>query len=68
MSVITDNAAIDAKAQAELLVVLANAGVKYSDLTQFERFIWQSAYKLAYAAGAKDGVDEARQALRQVIP
>lgn len=57
------NDEIDAKSQAELIVVLAKLGVKHADLTQFERVIWASAYKLGYAQGALDANTEARDLL-----
>lgn len=58
---------IDAKAQAELLVVLAGAGVAYGDLTQFERFIWMSGYKLGHGQGMRDGVAQAREIVEGAV-
>lgn len=66
MSVITDNAAIDAKAQAELTVVLARIGVPQSALSDLGRILFESGFKLGYACGASDGMDEARATLRGI--
>jgi hypothetical protein len=63
---LTDERAIEAKAQAELAIVLATTGVKYADLTQFERFIWTAGYKAGHARGAKDGIAAVREELRGI--
>lgn len=64
MSVITDNAAIDAKAQAELAIVLARIGVSQEALSDLGRILFESGFKLGYASGANDGMQEARETLR----
>lgn len=53
---------IDAKAHAELLVVLAAAGVAYSDLTQMERFLWSQAF----GRGAVYGIEIAKAEVRRM--
>lgn len=60
MSALLDNDAIDAKAQAALVMILARLNVNYTDLTQFERVLWTSAYKIAHAEGARAAIEEAR--------
>jgi hypothetical protein len=60
MSVITDNAAIDAKAQAELAIVLAKLGLSASVLDRLGLILWDSAYKLGYAQGALDATRDSR--------
>lgn len=54
-----NNDAIDAKAHAELTVVLARLGVKYADLTQFERVLWTSGFRIGLASGALDASKDA---------
>lgn len=66
MSIVTDNAAIDAKAEAELVVVLARIGVSQSALSDLGRILFVSGFKLGYAAGANDGLQEARETLRGI--
>jgi hypothetical protein len=66
MSVLTDSATIEAKAQAELVVVLARIGVSQEAISDLGRILFESGFKLGYASGANDAMQEARETLRGI--